>query len=46
MGVLKELQEHGADVGACDQVDVEAAAEPARAGFPSLPAWVKAGAGE
>ena len=45
MGALKELQEHGADVGARDQVDVEAAAEPAPAGFPGLPAWVRAGAG-
>ena len=46
MGALKELQEHGADVGARDQVDVETAAEPgAPAGFPSLPAWGKAAAG-
>jgi hypothetical protein len=44
MGALRELQEHGADVGARDQVDVEAAAQPAPAGFPRLPAWVKAGA--
>ncbi len=45
MGALKELREHGADVGARDQVDVEAAARSAPAGFPSLPAWVKAAAG-
>ena len=45
MGALKELQEHGADVGARDQVDVETAAEPAPAGFPRLPAWGTAGAG-
>jgi len=45
MGALKELQEHGADVGARDQVDVETAAKPAPAGFPSLSAWVRAGAG-
>ena len=35
MGALKELQEHGADVGARDQVDVETAARPAPAGFPA-----------
>ncbi len=40
LGVLKELQEHGADVGARDQVEVETAAESASAGFPSLPVWV------
>ena len=45
MGALKELQEHGADVGARDQVDVETAAEQAPTGFPGLPAWVKAGTG-
>ncbi len=45
MGALKQLQEHGADVGARDQVDVETAARPAPTGFPSLPAWVKAAAG-
>ncbi len=43
LGVLKELQEHGADVRARDQVEVEAAAESAAAGFPGLPAWVTAG---
>ena len=35
MGALKELQEHGADVGARDQVDVETAAEPGRPGSPA-----------
>ncbi len=40
VGVLRELQEHGADVRARDQVEVEAAAESAAAGFPGLPAWV------
>ena len=45
MGALRELQEHGADVGARHQADVETAAKPAPAGFPSLPAWGKAGAG-
>ena len=43
VGVLQELQEHGADVRAREQVDVEAAAESAAAGFPGLPAWVTAG---
>ena len=38
VGVLKELQEHGADVRARDQVEVDAAAESAAAGFPGLPA--------
>ncbi len=42
-GVLRELQEHGADVRARDQVEVEAAAESPAAGFPGLPAWVTAG---
>ena len=45
LGVLKELSEHGADVRARDQVEVEAAAESAAAGFPSLPVWVTAGTG-
>ena len=35
MGALKELQEHGADVGAPDQVDVETAAELLRPGSPA-----------
>jgi hypothetical protein len=49
MGALKELQEHGADVGAhrhpSGLVAVESAAEAAVAGFPSLPAWVNAAGG-
>jgi len=45
LGVLKELQEHGADVGARDQVEVKTAAGSASAGFPGLPAWVTAGTG-
>ena len=45
IGALKELQQHGADVGGRDQVDVETAAKPAPAGFPRLPGWVKPGAG-
>ncbi len=35
VGVLRELQEHGADVRARDQVEVEAAAESPPAGFPA-----------
>jgi hypothetical protein len=42
-GVLRELQEHGADVRVREQVEVEAAAESPAAGFPGLPAWVTAG---
>lgn len=49
MGALKELQEHGADVGAHRHpgglVAVRPAAETAVAGFPSLPAWVTAPSG-
>jgi hypothetical protein len=45
MGALKELQEHGADVGAyrhpSGQVEVESAAGAAAAGFPALPASVR-----
>jgi hypothetical protein len=40
VGVLRELQEHGADVRARDQVEVEVAAESPAAGFPGLPGWV------
>jgi hypothetical protein len=42
MGVLRELQEHGADVRARDQVEVEVAAESPAAGCPGLPTWVTA----
>ena len=46
MGALKELHEHGADVGAyrhpSGQVEVEPAAQAAVAGFPALPASVRA----
>ena len=49
MGALKELQEHGADVGAhrhlAGLVAVGPAAETAVAGFPSLPARVNAASG-
>ena len=45
IGALNELQQHGADAGARDQVDVETAAKPAPGGFPRLPGWVKPGAG-
>jgi hypothetical protein len=34
MGVLTELEDHGADLGACHQVDLEAAAVTATAGVP------------
>ena len=49
MGALKELQEHGADVGAyrrtSGQVKVESAVKAAVAGFPALPASVRPAAG-
>jgi hypothetical protein len=45
IGALKELQEHGADVGAyrhpSGQVEVESAAGAAVAGFPALPTSVR-----
>ena len=45
MGALKELQEHGADVGAhrhpSGPVEVESAAEAAVTGFPALPTSVR-----
>jgi hypothetical protein len=45
IGALKELQEHGADVGAhrhpSGPVEVEAAAEAAVTGFPALPTSVR-----
>ena len=37
IGALTELEAHHADVGAREQVDVEAAAGATAAGFPSLP---------
>ena len=43
MGALTELQEHGADVAARQQVDVIAAAGSVPAGFPSLPTQVSLG---
>ena len=43
MGALTELEQHGADVAARQQVDVIAAAGAAAAGFPSLPAQVSPG---
>ena len=43
MGALTELEEHGADVAAREQVDVIAAAGSVPAGFPSLPTRVNAG---
>ena len=49
MGALKELQEHGADVGAyrrtSGQVKVESAVKAAVAEFPALPASVRPAAG-
>jgi hypothetical protein len=42
MGALKELQEHGADVGVRHQVDLQTAAGKATAGFPGLPVTVRA----
>jgi hypothetical protein len=42
MGALKELQEHGADIGVRHQVDLQTAAENATAGFPGLPVTVRA----
>jgi hypothetical protein len=45
MGALAELEAHGADTGAREQVDVEAAARSAMAGFPALPSRTRAGAG-
>ncbi len=43
MGALTELQEHGADVAARQQVDVLAAAGSVPSGFPSLPTQVSLG---
>ncbi len=43
MSALTELEQHGADVVARQQVDVIAAAGAAASGFPSLPAQVSPG---
>ena len=43
MGALTELEEHGADVAARQQVDVLAAAGSVPSGFPSLPTQVSLG---
>ena len=43
MGALTELEQHGADVSARQQVDVIAAAGSGPAGFPSLPTRVSLG---
>jgi hypothetical protein len=43
MGALTELQEHGADVAALQQVDLIAAAGSVPTGFPSLPTQVSLG---
>ena len=43
MGALTELEQHGADVAARQQVDVLAAAGSVPSGFPSLPTQVSLG---
>jgi hypothetical protein len=43
MSALTELEQHGADVSARQQVDVTAAAGSVPAGFPSLPTQVSLG---
>ena len=43
MGALTELEEHGADICAREQVEVIAAAGSVPAGFPALPTRVNAG---
>ena len=43
MGALTELEQHGADVSARQQVDVIAAAGSVPSGFPSLPTQVSLG---
>jgi hypothetical protein len=43
MGALTELEQHGADVSARQQVDVVAAARSVPSGFPSLPTRVSLG---
>ena len=43
MGALTELEQHGADVGAHQKVDVLAAAGSVPSGFPSLPTQVSLG---
>jgi hypothetical protein len=40
LGALRELQDHGADVGYREQIDVVAAAGSVRTAFPALPTWV------
>ena len=42
VGALRELQEHGADIGLRDAVPVAQAAESVPTGFPALPTWVSA----
>jgi hypothetical protein len=45
LDAMRELQEHGADLGARGQVEVEAAARAVTYGFPGLPARVNAAGG-
>ena len=43
LGALRELQDHGADVGSRDEVDLIAAAGSVPTPFPALPAQVNLG---
>jgi hypothetical protein len=45
LDAVRELQEHGADLGVRGQVEVEAAAQAVTYGFPGLPARVNAAVG-
>ena len=45
LDAVRELQEHGADIGVRGQVEVEAAARSVTYGFPGLPARVNAAGG-
>ena len=45
LDAVRELQEHGADIGVRGQVEVEAAAQSVTYGFPGLPARVNAAGG-
>jgi hypothetical protein len=45
LDALRELQEHGADIGVRGQVEAEAAAQSVTYGFPGLPARVNAAGG-
>ena len=45
LDAVRELQEHGADIGVRGQVEVDAAAQSVTYGFPGLPARVHAAGG-